>query len=121
MKKILIAEDEDLLRMLIIDSLEDEGHEIVEAENGLIAYEAFLEQSFDLIIVDYMMPKMNGLEVIKKVRQHPDNGEVPILMLTAKAQQQDIEEAKHAGANAFLPKPFSPLKLIEVTGDLLDV
>ncbi|RXT06273.1 response regulator [Ammoniphilus sp. CFH 90114] len=120
MPRILLAEDEEVLRMLIVDSLEEEGHEIRETSNGLEAYERLLAEDFDLIIVDYMMPKMTGIELIKLVRQHPEKGSIPILMLTAKAQQRDQEEAIAAGANYFLAKPFSPMHLLQLTEDILN-
>ncbi|MEK4029834.1 MULTISPECIES: response regulator [Bacillaceae] len=113
--RILIADDEEVLRMLIVDTLEEEGHALTEAADGQEAIECFEKEVFDLLLVDYMMPRMTGIEVIRKVRE---TSAVNIVMLTAKTQQKDLEEAKEAGANFFLPKPFSPLKLIELIEEL---
>lgn len=120
MPKILVADDEEVLRMLIVDTLEDEGYELEEAVDGEEAYQLFLENDYDLLLVDYMMPGMTGVELLKKVREHEEKGQVKTLMLTAKSQQRDIEEAKAAGADYFLSKPFSPVKLIGIVEDILD-
>ncbi|UOF92039.1 response regulator [Fodinisporobacter ferrooxydans] len=121
MKRVLLAEDEEVLRMLIIDSLEDTDIAIDEAADGLEAYQCFERNEYDLLMVDYMMPGMTGIEVIRKVREHPTKHDVAILMLTAKSQQKDEELAKEAGADYFLAKPFSPVKLIELVEEILRV
>lgn len=116
MKRILLAEDEDVLRMLTVDTLEDEGYAIHEAENGVEAIELLDKQDFDLLILDYMMPKMTGLEVVQHLRKN--NSSIKILMLTAKSQQEDIDLLKNAGANYYMAKPFSPQKLVEAVRDI---
>lgn len=121
LKRILLAEDEEVLRMLIVDTLEDDGYDIDEASDGLEALEYIEGNEYDLVIVDYMMPGLTGLEVIEKVRSMPDKAELKIMMLTAKSQQKDEEAAKRAGANYFLAKPFSPVKLAELVGEIVNV
>ncbi|WLR53044.1 response regulator [Bacillus tianshenii] len=119
MARLLLAEDEEVLRMLVVDTLEDEGYEIDEAEDGEEAYEKIKENTYDLVMIDYMMPGMTGIEVIEKVRSELNNQELKILMLTAKSQQSDKDRAKEAGANYFLAKPFSPLKLVDLVQEVL--
>ncbi|WP_114570492.1 response regulator transcription factor [Exiguobacterium flavidum] len=119
MARILLAEDEDVLRMLVLDTLEDEGYTIDEATDGDEAYQKIMSETYDLVLLDYMMPGMTGLEVIEKVRQHPEKQELKIMMLTAKSQQSDRERAEEIGANYFFSKPFSPLELIDVVGGIL--
>ncbi|KKK36722.1 histidine kinase [Mesobacillus campisalis] len=121
-KKILIAEDEEVLRMLITDTLEEEGYDIDEACDGEEAYQLIEENEYDLVILDYMMPQMTGLEVIEKIREHEDDSKknVNILMLSAKSQKLDQDRVMTAGADHFISKPFSPLALIEKIGDILD-
>ena len=116
--KLLVADDEEILRMLIVDTLEDDGYEIDEASDGGEAYNLIQSNDYDLVLLDYMMPELTGLEVIKKVR---DEGreEVKIMMLTAKAQKKDEEIARQAGANYFISKPFSPVELAEVVEGIL--
>lgn len=121
MKKILIAEDEEILRMLIADTLEDGDFEVDEAEDGEEALKLLEKKQFDLVILDYMMPGLTGLDVIRKIRgEQALNKEVKILMLSAKSQQNEQEEVLKAGADFFMVKPFSPLQLFEKVGKIVD-
>jgi two-component system, OmpR family, phosphate regulon response regulator PhoB len=119
MKKILLAEDEDVLRMLIMDTLEDEGYDIDEASDGGEA-ESFADSvKYDLILLDYMMPVRTGLEVIGSIRKSELNGTTKIMMLTAKSQKSDENTILEAGADHFLSKPFSPMFLADKVKDIL--
>ncbi|MER2192305.1 MAG: response regulator transcription factor [Solibacillus sp.] len=118
MKRILVADDEEILRMLICDSLEDLGFEIDEAEDGADALEKVTSTSYDLLILDYMMPELTGLEVIERLPAGV-KARTPILMLTAKAQEADRQQAIDKGANYFMSKPFSPVELIAFVEELL--
>lgn len=121
MKKILIAEDEEILRMLIADTLEDGDFEVDEAEDGEEALKLLEKKEFDLVILDYMMPGLTGLDVIRKIRgEQALNKDVKILMLSAKSQQNEQEEVLKAGADYFMVKPFSPLQLFEKVGKIVD-
>lgn len=120
MNKILVVDDEETLRMLIVDTLEDEGYEIEEASDGEEAVTKMTANEYDLVLLDYMMPGLSGIEVMRKVRELPNKKEMKILMLTAKTQKQDIELAYEAGATSFLSKPFSPKELVKLVGDLLN-
>lgn len=119
MKRILLAEDDEILRMLIIDTLEEEEYHVEEAEDGLAALKLLEESQYDLMIIDYMMPAYSGIEVIEKVRKGGINNAVPILMLSAKSQLSEQEKAIGAGANCFIAKPFSPLELLDKVRDIL--
>ncbi|MGO4889278.1 response regulator transcription factor [Anaerobacillus sp. MEB173] len=119
MAKLLLAEDEEVLRMLVVDTLEDEGYEIDEAVDGEEAFQLIQKNDYDLILLDFMMPVMTGLEVIEKVRELPEKENVKIMMLTAKNQQTDKDQVKEAGADYFISKPFSPIMLVEVIGEIL--
>lgn len=120
MASILLAEDEPILRMLVMDSLEDEGYEIDAAVDGEEALEKITAREYDLIILDYMMPKMTGIEVIEKTRALPERSGVRILMLSAKNQQAEQDKVLQAGADDFMSKPFSPLDLIAKVGQMLN-
>ena len=111
MKKILLAEDEEVLRMLVVDTLEDEGYEIDEAEDGGQAYEMIQENEYDLILLDFMMPVYTGLEVIKKIRS--EGNKTKVIMLSAKSQSSEQTKVLNAGADGFISKPFSPLDLAD--------
>ena len=119
MAKILLAEDEDVLRMLVVDSLEDEGHDIDEASDGMEALDYVKRYEYDLILMDYMMPGMTGWEVIKEIRQMPEKRKVKILMLSAKSQKSDQEQVLQEGADYFMAKPFSPLALVNRIEEIL--
>ena len=116
---ILVVDDEEILRMLITDTLEFEGYTVEEAEDGQIGYEKISNKPYDLIILDYMMPYLSGMEVLEKIQ--PLALDVPIIMLTAKAQQADREMAHGYGATYFMPKPFSPAELVTLVNQILHV
>lgn len=119
MQKILIVDDEDVLRMLIEDTLEDlEDVEIHTAENGVDALMRLTSAPYDLVILDYMMPEMTGIEVLGELNEELKN-KTPIMMLTAKAQEMDRNRAREAGARYFMPKPFSPMELLQIVEGIL--
>jgi DNA-binding response OmpR family regulator len=113
LKKILLAEDEDVIRMLIVDTLEDEDYQVDEAADGEEALTLFHKNHYDLVILDYMMPVYTGIEVIEKIRKGTSNNVVKILMLSAKSQKSEQEKILSTGANDFMAKPFSPIQLVE--------
>ncbi|MFJ7469878.1 response regulator transcription factor [Peribacillus frigoritolerans] len=113
MKRILLAEDEEVLRMLVVDTLEDEDYVVDEAADGMEAVQLLESNTYQLIILDYMMPGYTGLEIIEKIQSSEIKNQGKILMLSAKSQQFEQERILEAGADYFMAKPFSPLKLIE--------
>lgn len=117
MAKILLAEDEEVLRMLVVDTLEDEGYSIDEASDGEEAYNLIKQNSYDLILLDYMMPVYTGLELIEMIRK--DHNTTKIMMLSAKSQSADQQKVLDAGANYFMSKPFSPISLVERIEEIL--
>ena len=119
MAKILLAEDEEVLRMLVVDTLEDEGHDIVETSDGEEALKRMEEEAFDLIILDYMMPMLTGLEVIEHMKLIPERKDSKILMLSAKSQKADQERVLQAGATHFMAKPFSPMELARKVEEII--
>lgn len=119
MKKILIVDDEPALRLLITATLEDEGYELFEAEDGISGLEIACTHIPDLIILDVMMPGITGFEVCKKLKHYSKTSGIKILLLTAKGQKQDREMASEAGADYFLAKPFSPTKLLTHINEIL--
>jgi CheY-like chemotaxis protein len=118
--KILVAEDEEVLRMLVVDTLEDEGHELHEAADGREAVSSIMEHDYDLILLDYMMPLFTGLEVIEKVRNTPEKQDVKIMMVSAKSQQADKERVLKSGADYFIAKPYSPMELVQRIEEILN-
>lgn len=119
--RILLADDEEALRFLLTETLEDEGYQLTEAGDGQQAIELLMKQEYDLLILDYMMPEKTGVEVCEWVRQSKTaNRETPVLLLTAKAQQTDRDQAMLAGVTAYMTKPFSPMQLVTIVEGLLE-
>ena len=124
MKKIIIAEDQAHIRRLIeqsLEELEDEGIELLFAEDGEQALALFHEHRPLLLLLDVMMPKLDGFEVCARVRQDPDNQPVHIIILTAKGQEYDRAAGERSGANQYLTKPFNPDALLATVRQALGV
>ncbi|OWA35245.1 response regulator [Saccharibacillus sp. O16] len=118
-KKILIAEDEMVLRFLLTETLEDEGYDIDEAEDGKLAMDSLKYGEYDLIILDYMMPEATGIEVCRWLRGEGSvNADKPVILLTAKAEEKDRELAMQVGVSKFISKPFSPMELVDIVHEL---
>ena len=116
---VLVAEDDPDILLLITLTLEGDGYEVVVARNGLEAYERALERAPHLILLDLMMPGMDGREVTRRLRAEPSTRDVPILIVTAFAEESRARPALDAGADAYLKKPFSPRDLLARTASLL--
>lgn len=114
--KILIVDDEAHIRMLIeqtLEELEDEGVEFLTAENGEIALEIIREENPQLVFLDVMMPKMNGMEVCRRVKKELGLENIFIVLLTAKGQEADRQKGLDVGADVYMTKPFDPEVLLE--------
>ena len=117
MRNILTIEDHAGIRKLIRITLQFEGHQTVDGDSGLAAA---LAQRPDLMLVDVMLPgRLDGLEVCRRVRQHPSLRDLPIVLLTALNSAQDRQKGFDAGADAYLVKPFRPLELIDTISRVL--
>lgn len=123
-QKILIVDDEDYIRLLIeqtLEELEDEGVEILTANNGEDALEMIREEKPDLVFLDVMMPRMNGYDVCRTVKDDDDLSDVFIIMLTAKGQEFDREKGVNVGADIYMTKPFDPDELLEKAYEILGI
>lgn len=123
-KKILIVDDEAHIRMLIeqtLEELEDEGVEFLTAENGEIALEIIQQEKPQLVFLDVMMPKMNGMDVCKKVKKELGLNDVYIALLTAKGQELDRQKGQEVGADVYMTKPFDPEVILQKARDVLDL
>ena len=110
-QNILIVDDESHIRMLIeqtLEELEDDGVEFLTAENGEIALEIIQRENPQLVFLDVMMPKMNGMDVCKKVKKELGLDNVYIVLLTAKGQELDRQKGQEVGADVYMTKPFDP-------------
>ena len=118
-KKILLVEDDKKISELVKDSLQEEGYVVEQSFDGEDGYFKIIENQPDLVILDIMMPKMNGYKVCAKVRKIDITS--PILMLTAKNCEYDVEEGLDTGADGYLKKPFSMVELLARIRKLLRV
>lgn len=111
MAKIVIADDDADIRELVAFKLRHAGHEVVAVGDGTAAVEACDSERPDLVILDVMMPGMNGLDVARHIRADEALAGLAIILLTARAQESDIEQGFDAGADDYIVKPFSPREL----------
>src|SRR5579863_1089036 len=122
-QKILIVDDEPHIRMLIeqtLEELEEEGVEFLTAENGEIAFEIIQRERPELVFLDVMMPKMNGMDVCRKVKKELKLHDVFIVLLTAKGQELDRLKGQEVGADVYMTKPFDPEAILSKAREVLD-
>ncbi|MBF0117504.1 MAG: response regulator transcription factor [Desulfobacterales bacterium] len=111
-EKILIVDDEEDILELVKFNLIREGYSVIEALSGEQALQIIMSDPVDLIILDLMLPSIDGLEVTKRLKQTPQNKAIPIIMLTAKGEDSDIVKGLELGADDYITKPFSPKVII---------
>lgn len=112
MTKIMVVEDEEALALLLKYNLEKEGYDVVIESNGAKVIAEVETQYPSLILLDWMLPKMSGVEICKLIRTKPDIKNIPIIMLTAKGQEEDKIKGLNAGADDYVTKPFSVPELM---------
>jgi two-component system, chemotaxis family, response regulator PixG len=112
MTKILVIEDERLARDSILNTLENEGFQLIEAADGRTGLTSAQEQKPDVIICDVILPELDGYEVLTSVRQEPTTAVIPFIFLTAKADKADVRRGMELGADDYLTKPFTPAELL---------
>lgn len=120
MKKVLVVDDEVFIRRMIEVRLRVAGFTVIEAENGVDAVEKTISERPDLIIMDVMMPRMDGFQACEAIRSNPEISGTPILMLTARGQQIDVEKAMALGILEYITKPFSPKELADKVVEILN-
>jgi diguanylate cyclase (GGDEF)-like protein len=108
---ILVAEDDPVARKILEKTLIKEGHEVVSVENGRKAFDLFKQRFFPIILTDWMMPEMDGIELCRAVRNHQASGYVFVIILTAKDSKDDIVTGLNSGADDYVHKPFNPSEL----------
>lgn len=123
-QKILIVDDESHIRMLInqtLEELEDEGVEFLSADNGEAALDLIQDEKPDLVFLDVMMPKMNGMEVCRRVKKELMINDVFIILLTAKGQEMDRQRGQEVGADVYMTKPFDPEAILRRAKQVLGI
>jgi two-component system alkaline phosphatase synthesis response regulator PhoP/two-component system response regulator VicR len=111
-KKILVVDDERHIVRLVEVNLSRAGYDVATAYDGVEALEKVEEEHPDMIVLDVMMPRMDGFEVLKRLQADADTQDIPVIMLTAKAQDADIFRGWSSGVSSYLTKPFNPRELL---------
>ena len=113
-KRVMTVDDSATVRQVLQMTLEGAGYDVVEAFDGEDALRKLANQSVDMLVTDLNMPKMEGIQLIRQVRQGPGNRFMPIIMLTTESQPEKKQEGKAAGASGWIIKPFKPEQLLAV-------
>jgi two-component system alkaline phosphatase synthesis response regulator PhoP/two-component system response regulator VicR len=119
-KKILAVDDEKHIVRLVQVNLERAGYEVVTANDGKEALEKVQSEKPDLVVLDVMMPYMDGFEVLQNLRRNPATRDIPVIMLTAKAQDADVFKGWQSGVDCYLTKPFNPMELLSFVKRIFD-
>lgn len=116
--RVLVVDDSAVIRELIKVNLELEGIEVVTCVDGEEAVRAARELRPDVITMDVVMPRLNGLDAAERIRSEPETGDIPIVVVTARAGQADLDRARDIGVEGYLTKPFEPAELVALVGRL---
>jgi len=119
-KKILAVDDERHIVRLVEVNLQRAGYEVVTAYDGREALEKVKSENPDLVVLDVMMPYMDGFEVLKNLKADPSTADIPVIMLTAKAQDADVFRGWQSGVDCYLTKPFNPMELLTFVKRIFD-
>ena len=117
--KILVVDDEDAIREMIKVALELAGFQCLEAATAMDAMPLIVDERPDLLLLDWMMPEVSGIELLRRVRRYDVTKDIPVILLTAKAEEQNAVQALDSGADDFITKPFKPRELIARIKSLL--
>ncbi len=120
MAHILVAEDERDIRELIKFTLEAAGHQITVVANGADAVEKAFEILPDLVMTDVRMPRMTGYEACKAIKENPATQHIPVVILSAKGQDEEVDAGREAGADEYILKPFAPSNLMQRVAEILN-
>ncbi len=118
-RKVLVADDEIHIIHVVSIKLRNNGYEVISAENGDEAFALACEEKPDIIVADFQMPGMTGLELVRKLRQNKMTKDIPVIMLTARGFAVEDKEKKELEISELLSKPFSPKELLRSIEDIL--
>jgi two-component system, OmpR family, response regulator MtrA len=116
---VLVADDEEDIVGLVTTIIERSGHEVISVRDGAQALAALRRRRPDLVVLDISMPEIDGLEVLRRIRADEETSELPVLLLSAQAQEADVRQGFATGASAYVKKPFSPRELAQRVDELL--
>jgi CheY-like chemotaxis protein len=111
-RNVLVVEDDTIMGQMVSEILSDIGFEVTAAPNGMIALEKLKQYPIDFIILDILLPEMNGFEIYQKLQANPDTKDIPVMIVTAWADSRHLEKASQVGIKHFLAKPFTEDELL---------
>lgn len=117
--RLLAVDDDPVILNLLKVNFEIDGFDVITAGDGQEALETAQAEKPDVVLLDIMMPKMSGLEVTQALKSDPETKRIPIMLLSAKAQEADVEVGMKMGADAYVTKPFDPIELVQRVHDLV--
>jgi len=117
-KRILVVDDDEMVLMALGELLQPEGYEVHTVSSGAEALEKLDQNGYDLLMLDVIMPQMDGFELCRRIREIERYKDTPIVFLTAKSRDEDKVKGLELGANLFLSKPISPDKLLQIVAEL---
>ena len=118
-KKVLVVDDEIHIIHVVAIKLRNNGYEVISAENGAEAFKLACEEKPDIVVTDFQMPVMTGVELVEKLRQNEATKDIPVIMLTARGFAIKDEQKEDLQISEFLSKPFSPKELLRSIEDIL--
>lgn len=120
MAKVLAVDDDPVIQRLLQVNLEMEGYEVELASDGEEALEKVRSFGPDLVLLDVMMPKKDGWQVCQEIKADPDTQDIPVVFLSARAQDSDVQKGADLGVEAYVTKPFDPIDLVELVAELIE-
>jgi CheY-like chemotaxis protein len=118
-QRVLVVDDDRVIQQLLVVNLELEGFAVETASDGEEAVDKILTNDYDVVLLDIMMPKIDGREVCRRVKADPRGQDVPIIFLSARAQDLDVRQGYDLGVSAYVTKPFDPVDLIDIVTRVL--
>lgn len=118
-RNVLVIEDDKIMGQMVAEILQDTGFEVTTATNGMIAFEKLQQHPIDFIVLDILLPEMDGFEIYSQLQANPDTTDIPVLIITAWADERHIEKASQVGIRHFLAKPFTEDELVREILSLL--
>jgi len=118
-KKVLVCDDDPAILRVLEVNLEIEGYEVFTAHDGQQAVDIATAEHPDLVVLDIMMPRLDGYQACEKIKENEATAEIPVIFLSARAQLSDIERGRSFGVSEYLTKPFDPMELLDVVARLI--
>jgi CheY-like chemotaxis protein len=109
---VLVVEDDKIMGQMVSDILDDIGFEVTSAPNGMVAFEKLKQQKIDFIVLDILLPELDGFEIYSRLKANPETQDIPVMIMSAWADEKNIEKASRMGIKHFLPKPFTEDELM---------